>query len=279
MKTYKNNELKQVQKIEKNILDEVVKICEEENIMYFLLGGTALGAKRHGGFIPWDDDLDIGMVRNDYERFLSVANDKLPDWLFLQSYPYDKKSPYIFTKICDKNSRFIEYCSKKLNIVDGIFIDIFPLDIIPSDIKKPEKYCKKIIFLWRLYCIHQMPNALHTPNTITGQMKNNLRIIFRLLLKLIPKKIFFSYITKQMSKYKNEIPNQLFEADNDIDHCVYSYDLFFPPSKLTFENDEYYVPGNIDQYLTEVYGNYMELPPENERNGHSPLILEVFNDK
>lgn len=106
---YYGEELKKVQECELEILAEVIKVCNENSIEYFVIGGTALGAVRHSGFIPWDDDIDIGMTRDDYERFLKIAPSKLKSDLFLQYYVTEPNSPTYFAKVRKNNTQFVEY--------------------------------------------------------------------------------------------------------------------------------------------------------------------------
>lgn len=124
--------IKQVQAIELEILLEVDRICRKHRISYFLDSGTALGAVRHKGFIPWDDDIDIGMLRDDYERFLSVAQEEMGQDYFLQTYRTDG-TPIMFAKVRKTGTTFVEFRLRKFPINHGLFIDIFPYDYLPQE--------------------------------------------------------------------------------------------------------------------------------------------------
>ena len=129
-----NNEtLKRIQQLETDILKEFISVCQKLELNYFLLGGTLLGAVRHQGFIPWDDDIDIGMLRKDYEIFISKAPALLPSHLFLQTNVSDPAWYANFSKIRNNNTTFIETSSAHLPIHHGVYIDIFPLDDYPEN--------------------------------------------------------------------------------------------------------------------------------------------------
>ena len=121
-----------IQSIELGILREVSEICSENKIDFYLIEGSLLGAVRHGGFIPWDDDIDIGMPREDYERFLSIISDKLPSHLSLKSYKFDSDFHSYYARIVDNRTKVIPEYLKFSGRYTGVWIDIFPLDGAPK---------------------------------------------------------------------------------------------------------------------------------------------------
>ena len=125
-------EQEKLKQIELNLLVCFKEICEKHKLDYFLTGGTLLGAVRHKGFIPWDDDIDVGMPREDYETFLRVASSCLPDGIFLQTRKTDPEVPFNFAKLRDSRTTFIETSIKDLDINHGVYIDIFPIDYFPA---------------------------------------------------------------------------------------------------------------------------------------------------
>lgn len=126
---YNDEELSKIKELEKGILKDFIELCEENNLRYFGMGGTCLGAVRHGGYIPWDDDIDVGMPRKDYNRFLKIAAEKYSDKYYLLNADEFSTYPLMSTRWCIKNTKFVEYAFMNLkNCPLGIFLDIFPYD-------------------------------------------------------------------------------------------------------------------------------------------------------
>ena len=121
-----------LQKKSFELLQLVINVCEKRNIKYFLVCGSALGAVKYHGFIPWDDDIDIGMPRLDYNRFLEIAPNELPNWCFLQNFRTEKMFPQIYSKLRNSHTTFIEKGLAHVSINHGIYIDIFPIDGHPK---------------------------------------------------------------------------------------------------------------------------------------------------
>ena len=129
--------MKKVHKVQLEMALEVKRICQNNNIKYFIIAGTLLGSVRHGGFIPWDDDLDIGMLREDYDRFIKIAQKEIGEEYFLQTWDTDSGFALPIAKIRKNGTKFIEQNSSKSELHNGIYIDIFPFDNVPdSDFKK-----------------------------------------------------------------------------------------------------------------------------------------------
>ena len=135
--------LRQVQLKQLEIAKEIKKICDENEIKYFLDSGTLLGAVRHKSFIPWDDDLDIGMLRDDYEKFINIAPQKLSNNFILQTWKTDEEYANAFAKIRMKNTLYIESSTNGNNMNHGIFIDVFPYDTYPN--KKYQRFYQGIM--------------------------------------------------------------------------------------------------------------------------------------
>ena len=160
------SQLKEVQQKELQILLEVDRICKRNGLTYYLIGGSALGAVRHGGFIPWDDDIDIAMPRDDYRKFLKLCSRELPAEYFLQTYTSQPDFPYPFAKVNLNNTTFIENRLHKLNIHHGIFIDVFPLDGVPHRKMWQALEAKLVKFLRWAIIIRRLPFGLSTRITL-----------------------------------------------------------------------------------------------------------------
>ncbi|EIW6614549.1 LicD family protein [Clostridium perfringens] len=275
MKSYSNDELRKLQCIQKEILTHVHNICVDNNIEYFIIAGTLLGAVRHKGFIPWDDDIDIGMTRDNYEKFNKIASKFLAEGYELQNIYEDKNCPFAYSKVRKKNTKFIEYCNRNLEMMNGIYIDIFPFDNVPDNEFERKIHYKKVKLILKLFIYNSTPDITQEPVNLSLKIKFLLRRIIHNILKRIPKKYLFNILDNEMKKYRNT--NTKYKAM--LLNGVYmwesiSKDTLYPLIQLEFEKNKYFAPNDYNQYLTDVYGDYLKLPPENKRIGHSPYILE-----
>lgn len=258
--------LKEAQAIMLSILKEVDRICEKHGIKYFLEGGTLLGAIRHEGFIPWDDDLDISMLREDYERFIQVASKELSDEFFLQTMETD---PYyniyhIPLKVRHNGSIFIEDQEDKEKYHNGIYIDIFPIDRVPES-------RLKYIFQSKLSKL-----LLTMKMSISTKDAYSLKFLGRTSMQLIGKLISGKVITRILTstlKWNRESNSKRFTYGPElIWGNIYNEEDLFPLRKAKFEDSEFWIPNNAHAILTNYYGNYMELPPEDKRTAHAKFI-------
>ncbi|EDS75178.1 LicD family protein [Thomasclavelia spiroformis DSM 1552] len=276
---YSSEELKQIQRVEYELLVEVKKVCEAHNIEYFLIGGTTLGAIRHKGFIPWDDDIDIGMTRANYEKFLKLAPLFLKDKYQLQTPNNDKNIPYFYSKIRINDTIFMEYCNRKINMHHGIYIDVFPFDIVPDDDVEYKKMFDEFQHLIRLYSLRQIPDLASKPSSLLGIIKYFIRKILHFILKIIPADFFKRKLYKVATQYNDS---------NNSSYCCLNFPIFkteyikkedlYPLRNHKFVMDFFPIPNNYNQYLKTHYGDYMKLPEEDKQIGHKPYKIKV-NDK
>jgi lipopolysaccharide cholinephosphotransferase len=243
------------------ILDEFVRICDKNKFSYFLAYGTLLGAVRHKGFIPWDDDIDVGMPRNDYERFLDIFQKNTETNYYVYNY-------VDYAKLCKKGT---VYAESHLNPKDywGIFIDIWPFDNCVS------------LFLpiqIRLIAIAKKLYRLKTKKDIP--QKKIKRFINKLICFLLPLQfirvlrretifLFNKFTTKNISS---------FAGIYDYKKENHKYNTIFPVTNIHFEGKYYKAPGKWDIYLSKLYGNYMELPPVEQRINHNPKFILFDNN-
>lgn len=261
-----SNELKQ---IELKIFLEFKKICDMHNIKYFICGGTLLGAVRHKGFIPWDDDIDILMLRDEYEKFIKIAHLYLPDYYFLQNIYTEREFYCNYSKIRDTRTTFIENSVKKLNINHGVFIDIFPLDIYPKSrliqvyIKIIEKFANSIIFEQ-----YEVINGKSVKEKITSKFSH---VFFKTAYKatMCKEKLYKNINKRNGNKVKNYSGAW---GDKEIHDISY----FKEQINLEFEGIYVSAPKKFDQYLRNVYGNYMIYPPiEKQVSHHNCYIIDL----
>lgn len=275
-----NEELRKVQLIQLSITKEIKRICDKHSIKYILDSGTLLGAVRHGGFIPWDDDMDIGMTRENYNRFLEVAKRELGNDYFLQTWETDANYPMPFAKVRLNGTKYIENVFEKAQMHQGIYVDIFPYDVWPQKKSKQKKLWRKRLYLQAMI----MMKCHYLKFKSDALWKYFLKTIMLTFIKFIS--LFYSK-KRLIERYENmaEKYNQL-ESDNVYEQTVnFKFGYWVLPKtcleksiELQFEDESFKCPANYDEYLSTVYGDYMKLPSEEKRaKGHN--IIEVdFGD-
>ena len=261
-----------IQDVEHEILQQIAAICERHGLCYFAIGGTALGAVRHKGFIPWDDDIDIGMPRKDYEEFLRIAAAELPENYYIQHYSTEPKSPFYFTKVRKKNTLFVEYFLKDSSIRQGIFVDIFPFDNVPEGEWRKNLHFRFCRTVYQLYLCKSLTTVFSSRFQQKDNRKGMVRKVIHFFLLPVPKKWLFRLLDRSVQMY-NDRPS------TEISHIVrrrlrVKLSDLHPVCMLPFDEYEIPVPKNYDAYLRAQFGSYEELPPENKRYGHLPYRVE-----
>jgi|SRR5690554_1288955 len=249
-------DIRDVQLHQVKMLTLLDKLLQKEGIQYFAIGGTALGAIRHQGFIPWDDDIDLAMLRPDYEKFLKVQ-DKLPKNLFLISHKSNKNYPLFFPKILDKNTYFLDKSLKKYDIPRHVFVDIFPWDNIShwQKLRKKLRITNKR-FKRTIYKKH-------------GSLSDKAKyVMYKGLYLCKNSEYFYSKMTALLQESEKESTDLWGDASyND----VLVYDDIFPLRKVPFEDTHIYIPNQCEKYLQHKYGDYMKIPEVKDRINHSTL--------
>lgn len=263
----------------KTILNEVIRICENHSIPYFLIAGSALGAIRHQGIIPWDDDIDIGMLRKDYDKFLIVCEEELDNRYFLQNSLTEPLVPFTFSKIRANGTSLKEYSTKSLDIHHGIFIDIFPFDNIPNNkILMYKQYITLCYYsMFRQSCTKEM--CLSSKS----KFRKYLRLLFYYIQKITSKKINDNLEYKCMTKYNHNSGKKvcsfdLYGINNYLKKSIMDIEDIFPIYYTKFCEYEVPVPREYDKYLKNVYGDYMKYPSLEMRKPHHLDIDIEFGD-
>lgn len=261
--------IKDVQMIQLEILCEVDRICKKHGVSYQLFAGTLLGAVRHKGFIPWDDDIDVCMLRNDYERFIKCCECDLKRDYFLQYYKSDKKSYLQFAKIRKNNTLFINRVEAGSGMHNGIFIDIFPLDNV-----SPNTLCGRVhpwIFnvLYIIGSSRVKGRAVNSKNIAT----RCIRLLFHFVLKLMPKICLdrlmqgvLRYFEGKNVKYVNHLTNGI--SRERLRRYLRVKETFYDTVELDFEGHLFPGPKNYQEVLKQNYGDYMKLPPKEKQYPH-----------
>lgn len=236
-----------------SIMKDFHKFCNEHKLQYYMLGGTCLGARRHQGFIPWDDDMDIGIPRKDYDRFCNELAEQLPEYLELRYYRNTPDSPMHYVKLIDRRTTLIE--NNYRNYVEGLYIDIFPLDAAGHGFAETLRW-KKIWFLHNVVMYHCMTEKKQGVIKSFAQKwarHTNLQKYHEKLERALTSK-----------KFSDPPLTVNFLGAWGIKE-VMDRSLFGTPQLYPFEDAEFYGPEKIDEYLMHLYGNYMQLPPEDQR--------------
>lgn len=239
-------QLRQLQMKELEMLLEVDRLCKKHQLTYYLIGGSALGAIRHGGFIPWDDDIDIALPRHDYQRFLEVSLKELADAYYLQTYRRQPHFPFPYAKVNSNNTTFIETGLQKLKIHHGIFIDVFPLDGVPNRLlmQRVQEFFFKVA--------RRIPIGLSQ------------RLTFLRCLAM-------DWVISRVSlDHADNWANRVGGRREIMDRAI-----FGTPRYLEFEGHQLPVPNQCEKYLTNIYGQYLEVPPVDQRNGHNPWVVDL----
>ena len=238
-----------------------VSVCEKKGYKYWLIGGTLLGAVRHKGYIPWDDDIDICMPRSDYEKFAEEAQKELPDWCFVQTVDTDPEYLLNIMKLRNNNTTYVETKLSHTNINHGMYIDIFPIDnYYESGIKRKIFKTKRQIFdsyIRSLYFGYQETKKSKIAKTILKLMYSETSDVIKARDRL------FSNVKKTgvICNYSGAWGEKE----------VFPEEWFSETVKMQFEGIDVNVPAEYDKILTKMYGDYMQLPPEDKRKPHHEL--------
>jgi lipopolysaccharide cholinephosphotransferase len=256
-------DLRRAQLVMLRILRVVDDICCKNDIKYWLDGGTVLGAIRHKGFIPWDDDLDVCMLRGDYRRFIALAPKALPGDLFLQVCLKDLDYYLHWAKIRDKCSAMEEKAYRRARFHKGIGIDIIPCDFFPraNPLTWLEKFLAKA-FRYRSKNLHEDMSADERVNFIASKF----------ISLLIPIKVEQRVFTVFKAMFKQSRQRVGYGIGTPFSGSFH-YDTIFPLSEAEFEGCLFPVPKDPDRYLATLYGDYWELPPPDSRTPHCEKIM------
>lgn len=271
--------LKKLQRCELEILNDFAKVCKENNLSYFGFGGTGIGALRHGGFIPWDDDIDLGISRDDYKKAMEIfERDYADKYTVVNAEKFD--FPVMNTHIIINDSKFITEEDKYGSYPKGIFLDIFPLDNTPDDEALRKKHLKKTWLLSKLFVIKHIPFP-HVPfKGFKKKLAHCVTATMWLFLKLVSHKFLYNLCLKECTKYNStETGHIAYCCGSKFCGNVFNKEQLYPLRKEKFEDTEVYFPGNLEDILTAEYGNFMQVPPPEKRINHSPKILEFPKDK
>ena len=277
MREYDEKTLKRVQAAELDILKDFMALCDEHKLDYFGIAGTGIGAIRHQGFIPWDDDIDVALPRKDYEKFLKLAKEQLSDKYMVMNCEINENYPLMTTRLMKKGTIFREEALKNIDCPLGIFLDIYPFDNISDDPKKFNRQMKEAWFFSKLLILRSIPFP------VLGFKGWKAKVVHAacacihaaMVVCRISKKKLYNKCKEVSTRYNNEETSRLdYLCDTTPYMNIYNKKDIFPLKKMPFEDVMLNFPNNMHANLTGMYGDYMQLPPVEKRKNHFPYQLE-----
>lgn len=280
-----SQEIRTIQDILLDMLRDFDYVCKKYDLSYFLCGGTAIGAVRHQGYIPWDEDVDIGMPRSDYDRFERLMLREFEEKYWIQSIQSSLKYDLNFMKVRRKGTKYVEVFEQEEEFA-GIFIDVYPIENVYNFL--PLRWIHGFWVELMLFCASCVRIYLKLDRLTEYVGKNRMAYLIRFKAFLGKRLSFFSItkwcllVDRWASKCKNE-DSKYVNIPSGRKHFfgeMYTRKSFFPLKETEFEGEKFYIMSDPNEYLTKLYGNYMEVPKEEERERHSivKLDLEKYNE-
>ena len=268
------DETERLRRIELELLDAFLDVCARLGLRCFLVQGSLIGAVRHRGFIPWDDDIDVGMPREDYAVFLDRAQALLPEGVFLQTHATDPEYMHCFAKLRRDGTVFKEQTQQDLRMHHGVYLDIFPFDHYPDGALRGLAYdLKKLLIRYRVRAVYHIPSddAITPANLLRRVLKAAARAVYpRAEDAMAAQERLYASVTQGRRRINNGSPwgNRERVPAAWLERTV----------TLSFAGREVPAPEGYDAYLRHVYGDYLTLPPEHEQVAHHYLAKLDFGD-
>jgi len=248
------------------ILVVVDRMCEEHNIPYFMIGGTALGALRHKGFIPWDDDADIGMLRPDYERFLKLCATELPDGYALKHFSVEPQVTFSYIKITNTRA-WMRYLDGSHQFVRAnVNLDIFPLDNVLQNSLKRRAQLASLFFIQSLLEVKHLNHA-------APRWRN--RMLVRFLRPMLSGRMLIKLFDRVSAWEKSNTTRDVWQAESQYprERQTYQRQWVAQRRRAKFEHNEFWIPAEAELFLERTYGDYMTPPPPEKRVAHGGELL------
>lgn len=278
MEKYGPGELERVQQIALEVLREFICICNKYGLKYFVHWGTAIGTVRHQGFIPWDDDVDVGMIREDYDRFMEVAPDEIGGRYTISSAFIQKNCFGMYATMWKDNTLHMTRQENLWPGKHGIRIDIFPFDYVPEDDVLRAKQIRKVAFWNRLYVMKNLSHPHIPGDSLKAKLVRGVSFLGHYVMKLMPMEMILRHADGWARKYQGKSRLMTLIYYSDAEKWKLWLDDIYPLQTGMFEGTEVSVMHRNHEALTASYGDYMTLPPEEERVNHYQGILS-FGDE
>lgn len=275
-KEYDPQTLARIQRVLLGMLDDFIALCDKHGIRWWTEFGTTLGALRHGGIIPWDDDIDLGMLREDFEKFRAVAETEYGDKYYLLDTRSHPEYPLPTTRWCLKGTVFHEECMKHLDLPFGIFLDLYCYDRLSDDPKEARRQWTHAWVWGKLMVLR----AVRSPVLYFGGFKAFLVraacFLGHYVLKLLFRPGFpYRMAMRWARRCEGRETARVFHPfDTKPFKQEISLDGLFPTVDAPFGGRTVKIPRTADAYLRKYFGDYMTLPPPEERHNHPPAELD-----
>ena len=273
---YNQDILRQLHEQLRDVLREVVRVCNQADIPYFIQGGTAIGAHFFDDIVPWDDDIDIGMTRENYERFLVEAPKLLGEEYVLQEFTTEPNTPFYFAKVRKRGTRFVEREWVGLPIEEGIYVDIFPYDLIPDNesLRRRQRrwvgfwvncFMAKSVWLWRWF--GRPNNGVEFPKSWLSSAA------IRLVTMLYSKEQIYAKLNRELTRYNATSAHyyNIVRMPKDM----IAVEAINNPERRQFGGIEVLAPSDLETYLRSHYGDIRKWLPEDKRLNHAPEVLNL----
>lgn len=283
-RTYRPEVLEKLHGVQLEILKDFIAVCEKNNLNYFVVYGTAIGAVRHHGFIPWDDDIDVGMLREDYERFCEIFCDEMGEKYNLLTPETDGRYACTVTHIQRKGTKFVSEASRNLKCEQCIFMDIFPFDAVAEPEIEQKRQARKANFWGKLLFLAGSGEPIIAYEGIVGELMGLCCKCIHWCLRLFHIKPLWLYrrFRKAAEQYNKSQKKSEYVTSFEYQGCLKDMikkEELFPLRKIRFENLEVNIPNNNHEFLSKIYGDYLTLPKESDRVNHMPLIIQFEGEK
>lgn len=270
-----NISLDEIKKIELEILKKIIKICDENNLRYSLMDGSLIGVIRHKGFIPWDDDIDIMMPRNDYEKLKSIMLNHPNDEIKYLSSQTQNDYYYAYAKVVSTKTDIKEYNLPKIENY-GIFVDIFPIDAVHNN---------ALIRYFQMFSMRFLRPFLEISRCEKPESNNENKLRFKKIIFLFAQKIgwhkvlnFINKISTKCNWDESQFATILYSTISTKAHKYYKKEIFEQTIFKQFEGTDVKVIKDYDNYLKDLFGDYMQLPSKDKQKSNHNFDYILLKD-
>ena len=278
IKELSREEFERMHNLQTEMVVELDRVCRANNINYIISDGTLLGAVRHKGFIPWDDDIDVSMLREDYEKFRKVADQLDPEICYFQDHGNEKEYRWGYGKLRKTGTKFVRAGQEHMTARTGVFIDVFPFDDVPKSV------IGQLLQNFHVYCLRKIMYS--EVGRVADYESAFARFVYKCMAKIDIEKVF-NNLNKIAAKSKNSTPNRVrvltFPAIGTLNKKNSLKERYGMPKEWFLERAEYEFEGfklygtkDYDALLKYQYDEYMKLPPEDQRDPHAPVSEYYF---